>query len=52
MRTLSCTGSVEVIPGARYPFKPQCICGWTTWGYATFDSAKILANAHENGERV
>ena len=46
-------GEVSVaIVGGRYPYKPVCSCGWTTWGYVAPHAAEILAGAHADGERV
>jgi hypothetical protein len=45
------SASVEVVVG-RYPFRPACSCGWTTWGYVADHAARILVDAHVAGERV
>lgn len=36
---------VEVVVG-RYPYKPTCSCGWSTWGYVADHAAQILVDAH------
>ena len=46
-----CVGFVDEV-GGRYPFKPRCSCGWSTWGYVAAHAAQILVDAHLAGERV
>ena len=33
--------------GGRYPFRPTCSCGWTTWGYVAAHAAQDMADDHE-----
>jgi hypothetical protein len=33
-------------PGARYPHKAVCSCGWKSWGYLTSAAAENVGQAH------
>ncbi len=45
-----CEARVDVV-GGRYPYRPVCSCGWSTWGYVAPHAAQILVDAHMAGER-
>lgn len=30
----------------RFPFRPACSCGWSTWGYVAAHAAQGVADAH------
>lgn len=32
--------------GGRYPWKPSCTCGWSTWGYVAEHAAQLVADSH------
>lgn len=36
--------------GGRYPWRPSCSCGWTSWGYVAEHAAQGLADAHAAGQ--
>jgi hypothetical protein len=45
MTTTTHTPMVTIAAG-RYPYRPSCSCGWTTWGYVADHAARAMAEAH------
>lgn len=41
------SATVELVPGARYPWRASCACGWASRGYVAEHAARLMAEDHE-----
>ena len=50
MTTTTAHRPAVLVTAGRYPFRPTCSCGWTSWGYLTWDAAWNVVSDHHAKE--